>query len=252
MSDVCDHPEYQAQLRGVLAMPDDDLPRLVLADWLDEHREHERAEFIRCQVQTAAWGCDFRQTPEQPGWKHNCGTDENGYWLCQPLRSRAREHLEKHADQWFPVPSGFGLDWDIAVEDDADPLRSGYGIHRGFVHTVRCRLAGWIGETTTVDLAMTDGPYRAPITLTPAIGPRVVAEHPVETVRLAGLVRRSAVSKGGAIRRDDAGPLWPYIFMDYRTKPISGHVECDSADRLEELVSTAAIAWAKARLDRLA
>ena len=40
-----------ALLRGVEAAPDDDLPRLVYADWLDEHGRHARAEFIRVQCE---------------------------------------------------------------------------------------------------------------------------------------------------------------------------------------------------------
>src|SRR5262245_47923625 len=38
--------------RFIVAMaadPDDDTPRLVFADWLDEHGQHDRAEFIRLQ-----------------------------------------------------------------------------------------------------------------------------------------------------------------------------------------------------------
>lgn len=42
-----EHPDYLAQLAGILAHPEDDLPRLVLADWLDEHGEPERAAEIR-------------------------------------------------------------------------------------------------------------------------------------------------------------------------------------------------------------
>lgn len=42
--------EEQALLAAVVATPDDDLPRLVLADWLDEHGQEERAEFIRVQI----------------------------------------------------------------------------------------------------------------------------------------------------------------------------------------------------------
>jgi uncharacterized protein (TIGR02996 family) len=38
-----------AFLRAIIAEPADDLPRLVYADWLDEHGEPERAEFIRVQ-----------------------------------------------------------------------------------------------------------------------------------------------------------------------------------------------------------
>ena len=43
-----------ALLRGVEAAPDDDLPRLVYADWLDEHGRHARAEFIRVQCELAS------------------------------------------------------------------------------------------------------------------------------------------------------------------------------------------------------
>jgi uncharacterized protein (TIGR02996 family) len=48
MTDVAD-----ALLRAVLAAPDDDAPRLVYADWLDEHGDPDRAEFIRAQVELA-------------------------------------------------------------------------------------------------------------------------------------------------------------------------------------------------------
>src|SRR5436305_105671 len=48
--------------RAVLENPDDDAPRLVYADWLDEHGQPERAEFIRLQcamaripAETARW-----------------------------------------------------------------------------------------------------------------------------------------------------------------------------------------------------
>jgi uncharacterized protein (TIGR02996 family) len=46
-------PEWELLLKAVVASPDDDLPRLVAADWLDEHGEPERAEFIRVQVERA-------------------------------------------------------------------------------------------------------------------------------------------------------------------------------------------------------
>ncbi len=38
-------------LQSVLDSPDDDFPRLVLADWLEEQGDEERAEFIRTQVE---------------------------------------------------------------------------------------------------------------------------------------------------------------------------------------------------------
>jgi uncharacterized protein (TIGR02996 family) len=40
-----------ALLAAILANPDDDTPRLVYADWLQENGQPERAEFIRLQLQ---------------------------------------------------------------------------------------------------------------------------------------------------------------------------------------------------------
>jgi uncharacterized protein (TIGR02996 family) len=48
-----DHPEYVALLRAIVADPWDDTPRLVAADWLDEHDQPHRAAFIRVQVELA-------------------------------------------------------------------------------------------------------------------------------------------------------------------------------------------------------
>ena len=47
-----------ALLVAIRAAPDDDAPRLVYADWLDEHGQPERAEFIRVQCELAR-----RETP---------------------------------------------------------------------------------------------------------------------------------------------------------------------------------------------
>src|SRR5262249_56850238 len=41
-------------LRAIVATPEDDAPRLVYADWLDEHGVPDWAEFIRVQVELAA------------------------------------------------------------------------------------------------------------------------------------------------------------------------------------------------------
>jgi uncharacterized protein (TIGR02996 family) len=48
-----DHPGWESLLRAVVAAPDDDVPRLVAADWLDEHGQPDRAEFIRVQIELA-------------------------------------------------------------------------------------------------------------------------------------------------------------------------------------------------------
>jgi uncharacterized protein (TIGR02996 family) len=43
-------------MRAVIDRPDDDAPRLVLADWFEENGEQARAEFIRVQVEIARLG----------------------------------------------------------------------------------------------------------------------------------------------------------------------------------------------------
>src|SRR5262245_19015896 len=43
--------EADALLAAVLNRPEDDAPRLIYADWLDEHGRPERAAFIRIQVE---------------------------------------------------------------------------------------------------------------------------------------------------------------------------------------------------------
>src|SRR5262245_59912225 len=42
-----------ALMRAICEDPEDDLPRLVLADCVDDHGESERAEFIRLQIELA-------------------------------------------------------------------------------------------------------------------------------------------------------------------------------------------------------
>ena len=51
-----------AFLRTILASPEDDAPRLVYADWLDENGDPDRAEFIRLQIRLG------RTDPHHPEW----------------------------------------------------------------------------------------------------------------------------------------------------------------------------------------
>ena len=55
--------ERDALLKAVCDHPDEDTPRLVFADWLHEHGEPDRAEFIRVQIEHAAL----------PDWREEAG-----------------------------------------------------------------------------------------------------------------------------------------------------------------------------------
>lgn len=67
--------ERDALLAAVLANPDDDLPRLVFADWLDENGDPDEARFIRSQIALATlpeWDPQavvLRRT--RPEWEKN-------------------------------------------------------------------------------------------------------------------------------------------------------------------------------------
>jgi uncharacterized protein (TIGR02996 family) len=72
-------PEVLAFLTDSKENPDDDAPRLVLADWLEE-RGDERGEFVRLQCQRAARG-DAR-TPTQVGGREAALLEQyRGTWL---------------------------------------------------------------------------------------------------------------------------------------------------------------------------
>jgi uncharacterized protein (TIGR02996 family) len=76
-----------AFLRAIADNPDDDLPRLVFADWLDEHGEPERAEFIRVQCELAG------MTANDP--------------RRLALTVRQNELWSAHRDRWLPsIPVG--------------------------------------------------------------------------------------------------------------------------------------------------
>jgi uncharacterized protein (TIGR02996 family) len=70
----------EAFLPAIREAPDEDMPRLVCADWFEEHGQAERAEFIRVQCELA------RPAPD----------DERR----RGLRQRARALLAAHEEEW--------------------------------------------------------------------------------------------------------------------------------------------------------
>src|SRR5438105_1544260 len=80
--------EDDALLGDILEHPDDDVPRLVYADWLDEHggpAEQARAEFIRLQVELARLGPDDERRPGLEAQQRRLGKPHERGWLG-PLR----------------------------------------------------------------------------------------------------------------------------------------------------------------------
>jgi uncharacterized protein (TIGR02996 family) len=78
--------EHEAFLRAVIAEPDEDAPRLVYADWLEE-RGDPRGEFIRLQCTLAA------REPRRD------------------LAARADALREEHEDEWVGPIRGLAQGW---------------------------------------------------------------------------------------------------------------------------------------------
>lgn len=102
--------DRQAFLDAIIREPDDDTTRLVFADFLDEHGEPDRAEFIRvqCELERIGRRCPFTvvthvaersnirpQFPPVSKPKQPCG------WcpVCKSLQ-RERELLARHEADW--------------------------------------------------------------------------------------------------------------------------------------------------------
>ena len=92
--------EHDAFLQSIVANPDDDAPRLIYADWLEEHDQPERAQFIRVQIELA-----------KIGWAMHSRGIWADFWIPEPLRSLDRaawtyhrgfiESVECTCQQWL-------------------------------------------------------------------------------------------------------------------------------------------------------
>lgn len=59
--------DREALLNAILDNPDDDTPKLVFADYLDEHEETQFADLIRVQVELRRHSCIY----DNPSWDSN-------------------------------------------------------------------------------------------------------------------------------------------------------------------------------------
>lgn len=74
--------EAKALLRAICASPDEDTPRLVYADWLDEHGQSERAEFVRVQVELARIEGDDPRRPALARREHELWAAHERTWTA--------------------------------------------------------------------------------------------------------------------------------------------------------------------------
>src|SRR5262245_1236749 len=96
-----------AFLRDVVESYDDDAPRLIYADWLEDTGDAARAEFIRVQ-------CELERLLDEDGLL----PEEGECPRAHELHARSEELRAAHGERWFPGLGG---------------LVERYWVRRGFV-----------------------------------------------------------------------------------------------------------------------
>jgi uncharacterized protein (TIGR02996 family) len=138
-------------LRGILANPDDDTPRVVFADFLQERGENDRAEFIRVQCELV------RQEAKKDRRGYAIGL-RNGLW--NKLHRRQRKLVESMH------PSGLCYNHTAWAGAAARLVRitnpMPYVFRRGFVEEITCTAREWL---RAADAILAQQPIRR-VTLT--------------------------------------------------------------------------------------
>jgi uncharacterized protein (TIGR02996 family) len=156
-------------LAAICADPDQDAPRLVYADWLEETGREARAEFVRLQLRLV----ELEKAPNRPAggaqlagwlWAYHremavmrAILEETGPCPCERcLRDRERELLDAHGAGWFlDFATRAGCEGGY-IDRNAWHYRIRGGwlgwceFRRGFVESVTCPAAAWAGHGDAV------------------------------------------------------------------------------------------------------
>jgi uncharacterized protein (TIGR02996 family) len=138
-----------ALLADILEYPEDDTPRLIYADWLDEHGEADRAEFIRVQCGLAGFvapatgvvTCEGKGPPTRAGSRKRCKCRPCALWRRQrSLLAGPRPDVYENEVVWFNAGDG------------TDAWRTTFRPRwrRGFVEAVVCRAADWLAHAAAL------------------------------------------------------------------------------------------------------
>jgi uncharacterized protein (TIGR02996 family) len=115
--------EGQALMRGILAEADEDAPRLVFADWLEENGQPERAQHVRLQCQLA-------------------GLPEDDARRAQ-LKKEAAALEKEHLTDWLGP---------LDPETCRDPLSKHEHFERGLLHCWYCTVGAFLKKQSQRDV----------------------------------------------------------------------------------------------------
>jgi uncharacterized protein (TIGR02996 family) len=110
-------------LAAIQANLDDDTPRLVFADWLDEHGQSERAEFIRLQCELEPIREDFSNE------------------RADALRAREEELIQHFWPRWRAERERLFGQWAYSI---------GFTMRRGFLDTLALPVQWFLSSGETI------------------------------------------------------------------------------------------------------
>lgn len=156
---MCDMNDRTALLSAILSNPDDDTPRLVFADFLQENGEDDRAEFIRAQLLLEATRV-VCLTPVK--------LNQYAKRRCRKCRVCAASDVERNVfrDHWRElVPKQFTSPVvrcrDVYITNAHDGWTEFARIVRGFTFSIECPTDDFLTH-----------------------GRSILAQHPVTTITL--------------------------------------------------------------------
>jgi len=184
-------------LAHILAEPDNDGPRLVFCDQLEEWGEAARAEFIRLQIELARLPMPAGSPNHDVNRDPKCGCP----W-CQkalPLRYRSQDILDRHAHEWL---SGWIGDRIMAWSKYGTcVLRSPRRLHgehdwfatweRGFVSAVMLSWEDWAGGVSRF--------ANSRVGMLPGHADAILRAAPVQEVRLTTMLDVPQLAKAAKL-----------------------------------------------------
>ncbi|MBM3980407.1 MAG: TIGR02996 domain-containing protein [Planctomycetes bacterium] len=144
--------DEKALLAAIWAHPHEDTPRLMYADWLDEHGQGERAEFIRVQIEAANLPTfDPERASKAKRTRHLLAPHVEGWvepfrWIFADLQPVAwSDRSPTSARLWGEVVGVTGYKGGNEMPDDYAPPELRF--ERGFVSEVTTALATIIARS---------------------------------------------------------------------------------------------------------
>lgn len=138
--------DEQALLATVIQNPEEDAPRLVLADWWEEHGQEDRADFCRVQVEIASRvQCDCRNLSVCIACRS-----------VEALRRRERELLERPKFGDYGAANWCGWSDPVSsliVARQGTLAGQPFEFRRGFVEQVTCSWSDWLTHADAIRAA---------------------------------------------------------------------------------------------------